>query len=102
MAGFEEGSNETGGSMRETATMIAMLTIIVGVGAAWGLDQLTRDGGRPGRELQARMTALPRPANRQTDAPALNQATVDYTPVGSIPANLAQPVILDPCTGRQE
>jgi len=109
MTKFERGGDGNNGSMRETATMIALLTIIAGVGAAFGLDRLTREHDlpriaimTPSHRLQERMAALPRAGCPQRTASALRQATVDYMPVGSIPANLAQPVTPDPCPAAQK
>jgi len=101
------GNENAGGSMRETATLIALLTIIVGVGAAWGLNSLTMQAPK-GRafaaaydRLQKRVASLPRASCPNEDVAALRQATVDYTPVGSIPANLARPIMADPCSARK-
>lgn len=111
MTPFDRGSHETSSSLREATTLFALLTIIAGVGAAWGLDQLTSDGGRPKvavlrvHRLQARMADLPLTVNQSTDREnetTLSQTTLDYTPVGSIPANLAKPVTLDPCNGTRK
>jgi hypothetical protein len=88
------------GSLRETTAMFAVVVTIAGVGAALGLDRLTRDGDLP------RIAILP-PADRFAEKlppaePArANQpgsGPLDATPVASIP-DQAQTIRLDPCTG---
>jgi len=59
-------------------------------------------GGKsvPSAEFRRMMAALPRPIDAPRDS--IRQVTIDYTPTGSLPANLAQPVVLDPCTGLRK
>ncbi len=61
------------------------------------LQQMAGSRSVPASDFQRVMTSLPRPGDPTRES--LRQITVDYTPTGSIPANLAQPIVLDPCTG---
>ena len=65
------------------------------VAGAWSLDQMTHPGGAG----ILSSTAFRSIAAGRT---MLSQTTVDYTPTGAIPNNLAAPVVLDPCTGAQK
>jgi Flp pilus assembly pilin Flp len=62
------------------------------------LQQAAGAKGVPSSEFGRVMASLPR-SNEDGGRESLRQVTVDFTPVGSIPANLAQPIVLDPCTG---
>jgi hypothetical protein len=92
------------GSLRETTTMIAVATVIIGVGAAMGLDHLTRGGDLPriailppASRLAEKLPDLPSRSDDQSSPPAL-----DYLPVASIPSKMSQSIHLDPCTGAQK
>ena len=61
------------------------------------LQQMAGVRPAPSQEFQTAMANIPRPG--ATSRESIRQVGVDYTPTGSIPANLAQPIILDPCTG---
>lgn len=59
-------------------------------------------GGKavPSAEFRQVMASLPRPGDPARES--IRQVTVDYTPTGSIPSSLAQPIVLDPCTGMRK
>ena len=91
-----------------TIQSISLMSGAIAIAALAGthlLDKAVQDGALPhiafvspdASNRFARATAaLPRGADGSN---ASRQVTVDYTPTASIPATLAQPVILDPCTG---
>ncbi len=64
------------------------------------LQQMAGLKGVPASEFSRAMANIPRPSEGSRES--LRQVTVDYTPTGSIPANLAQPMVLDPCTGMRK
>jgi Flp pilus assembly pilin Flp len=94
------------GNTFQSISLMAGAIAIAAIAGTHFLDRATQDGalaGLPfagttdGARYSRAMANLPR---GQNSAPQTNQqVTVDYTPTGSIPANLAGPVILDPCTG---
>ena len=59
-------------------------------------------GGKsvPSAEFRQVMASLPKPGDPSRES--IRQVTIDYTPTGSIPSSLAQPIVLDPCTGTRK
>ncbi len=60
------------------------------------LQQLAGQLRAPSADFSRVAANVPRSDNARE---SIRQVTVDYTPTGSIPVSLAQPIILDPCTG---
>jgi hypothetical protein len=98
---FEAFRRNRSGSMLPRFAVICGGISIVCMSGAWSLDQMTRSGSlaRLSSSFSPTRDALAVPASGRT---TLSQTTVDYTPTGSIPNNLAQPVVLDPCTGARK
>ncbi len=101
----EYWDDERGDAIKSISLMAFAVAMASMAGAAL-LDRATKDGGLWNEVSAAnaarfsRSTAsLPRPDGvRETN----QQVTVDYTPVGAIPNNLAHPIILHPCTGARK
>ncbi len=90
------------GSSIESISLMAGIVAFAAIAGAHFLDQASQDGSLAELEPAigahfSNLTAnLPRP---QSPGASLNrQVTLDYTPVGSIPNTLAQPVTLNPCS----
>jgi hypothetical protein len=94
------GRDRCGAMLPHFAVICGGISILC-ISGAWSLDQLTR--GTTLARLSGSFTGSrdtpPSPAGGRT---TLSQTTVDYTPTGSIPNNLAQPIVLDPCTGARK
>ncbi len=94
------------GNTFQSISLMAGAIAIAAIAGTHFLDRATQDGALArlpfagsvdGSKYARAMANLPRGQNNE---PQTNQqVTIDYTPTGSIPANLAGPVILDPCTG---
>ena len=96
-------AKDENGTLRESVTLFAVLATVVSVGAAIGLDRLTREGALPrvvflpsGSAFGEKVAAIQAPART---SPAGERRDLDNLPVASIPSPLAQTMRLDPCTG---
>jgi hypothetical protein len=101
--------DERGTSPRSIALAAGAISLAAVAGANL-LDRAVRSGAIPhvaivdnGTEVRfaRNFSALPHAADggaRQLT----QQVTVDFTPTSSIPSNLAQPIVLDPCTGARK
>lgn len=94
------------GNTFQSISLMAGAIAIAAIAGTHFLDRATQEGvlaGLPfagstdGSKYARAMSNLPR--GQVNEPRTTQQVTVDYTPTGSIPANLAGPVILDPCTG---
>lgn len=103
---FRKFRRDERGNTVNSISLMAGAVALASLAGAHFMDRATRDGGLSGYALLDSITAnryaretaaLPRGDSPSTIT--TRQVSVDYTPTGSIPANLAQPVILDPCTG---
>ncbi len=91
------------GDVVKSISLMAFAVALASIGGASFLDKASRDGGvmttvsnQVADRYSRAVASLPRPGGgNETN----QQVTVDYTPIGSIPNNLSQPIILDPCTG---
>ena len=101
------------GNAMQTLALTAGAVALASLAGTHFLDRAVQTGAiqqvaglrsAPPADLQRMMTGIPRPGQSSGEAPreSLRQVTVDYMPTGSIPANLAQPIILDPCTGMRK
>jgi hypothetical protein len=98
-------SDVRGDAVKSLAVM-AFAVSIASVAGVNLMDKATREGGflnasspEIAKRLGRNAEALARPAEIvQTN----RQITVDYTPTGSIPANFAQAIVLDPCDGTRK
>jgi len=98
-----------GGAAIQSISLMAAAVAFAAIAGAHFLDRAVQDGALSGvaqidaitHERYSRATAnLPRGVGGATNQ--TRQVTLDYTPTGSIPDNLAQPVILDPCDGARK
>jgi Flp pilus assembly pilin Flp len=91
--------DERGTTIHSISLMAGAIAIAALTGTHF-LDKAVKDGafdsGNGGRFAQ-NTANIPRAG--AVGSGASRQVTLDYTPTGSIPNNLAQPIILDPCTG---
>jgi len=105
MSKFIDYANNKRGNIVNSVALMACGIAIAALAGTNLLDHAIQDGAFNGSLFgpsdEARyaraMAKLP-----HADAPAHianRQVTLDYMPVGSTPNNLAQSVILDPCTG---
>ena len=102
-------SRDQRGSAIQSISLMSGAIAIAALAGTHLLDRAVQDGALPhvafvspdaNNRYSRTMANLPR-ANAAPET-ASRQVTVDYTPTGSIPANLSQPVILDPCTGMRK
>lgn len=99
------GRDQRGSSMQSVAFAAGAIALAAISGTHFldrsvqtgALQQFAGGRGVPAAEFRTAMANLQRPADAGRES--LRQVSVDYTPTGSIPANLAQPIHLDPCTG---
>ena len=82
--------------------MIALVVTVLCVGAALGLDRLTREGAfphvvflSPDEQFARKVADLQEPRDERTPS----AQTLDDSPVASIPGSWTGSVRLDPCTG---
>jgi hypothetical protein len=95
------------GNMVQSISVMAFSVALASMGGAYFLDKVSRDAhiqdfvpAGAAERYQRTLDKLPRGGRSE---PVINrQFTVDYMPTGSIPQSLAQPVVLDPCTGAQK
>jgi hypothetical protein len=96
-------SNEIG-SLRETTAVAVAVIALAGVGAASGLDYLTKSGALPHIAIIPASSTFAQQLDGES--PTKNEEIVtsvlDDSPVGSIPARMSRPIILNPCSGHQE
>lgn len=98
---------DTRGSVHSIAAGAGAI-VVASVGIAGFLDKSVQPHGAqvasqrsaPSSEFVRVASSLPRPGESARES--LRQVTGDFTPTGSLPANLAQPIILDPCTGARK
>ncbi len=113
MWNFETFRRDARGDAVKTLALAAGAVALASLAGSQFLDRAVQTGAlqqmaglrsAPPADLQRMMTNIPRPGQSAGEAPreSLRQITVDYMPTGSIPANLAQPIILDPCTGMRK
>jgi hypothetical protein len=99
--------SDTRGAVKTIAAGAGAVAL-ASVGIAGFLDNSLHSGaihigslrGAPSSEFVRVASSLPRPG--ESERGSLRQVTVDYMPTGSLPANLAQPIVLDPCTGQRK
>ena len=97
-------SDQRGNSMQMVAITAAAVALASLAGAhlldksvqTGALQQVAGLKGVPAKDFQRVMAGIPSSGEARE---SLRQVTLDYTPTGSIPANLAAPIVLDPCTG---
>lgn len=98
--------NERGNSMQTVAVAAGAIAFASLAGTQF-LDRSVQSGAlqqmaglRGPADFSRTMSTIPRPV--ETGRESLRQVSVDYTPTGSIPTSLSQPIILDPCTGMRK
>jgi hypothetical protein len=110
MSIFESFWRDRRGTAMQTLGLTAGAIAIASMAGAHLLDKAAHDGGLPHIAIiepaaQARIARnfsnISGPAESGRPV-STQQVTVDYTPTASIPANLSQPIILDPCTGARK
>jgi hypothetical protein len=100
--------DEKGSSHEMLAVAAAAITIVSLLGAHV-LARMSESGGLPriaiispnGSSTTIGGTFAALPSSRQAPGAADSRfGNIDYSTTGSLPENLARPVVLDPCTGQ--
>ena len=104
MFGLKKFARDERGNTIQSVSLMAGAVAIASLAGAHFMDRAVQDGNMPniafsGFDAANRFARNTSNAPRPTQSGSVGQATVDYTPTGSTPNNLAQPIILDPCTG---
>ena len=97
---FDKDDDKPHDGVREKATLAAMLIILGSVSLASLLSQVAHSppsvSGLTAVGMRSEMATLPQ-AKPDCGKIALRQTTVDFTPIGSLPANLAARDSVPPC-----